>query len=152
MRLSSGETILITVYLGLVEEQAVHSEMVVIMISRETQKTLIGWEQVSPRKITSKFKTTHKRISLKIIQFYAPTYDDTKDKFNQPLEETIRKCSARDIIIVMGDMNAKVGTDNTGFEEIMGTKVIGTMNENGELFCKLLFYIQPGNWRNHLST
>ena len=38
----------------------------------------------------------------------------------------------------MGDMNAKVGSYNTGFEEIMGTRGLGTMNENGELlasFC-----------------
>ena len=32
-------------------------------------------------------------------------------------------------------MNAKVGKDNTGFEEVMGTKGLGTMNENGELFA-----------------
>ena len=35
----------------------------------------------------------------------------------------------------MGDMNAKVGNDNTGFEEVMGKNRIGTMNENGELFA-----------------
>ena len=30
----------------------------------------------------------------------------------------------------MGDMNAKVGNENTGFEEIMGKKGMGKMNEN----------------------
>ena len=34
----------------------------------------------------------------------------------------------------MGDTNAKVGSDNTGREEIMGKHGLGTMNENGELF------------------
>ena len=35
----------------------------------------------------------------------------------------------------MGDMNAKVGQDNTGRELIMGKEGIGDINENGELFA-----------------
>ena len=73
--------------------------------------------------MTAKFQTTNKNISLNIIQCYAPTNDaddETKDEFYQLLEETTRKLSTKDITIVMGDMNAKVGNDNTGFEEVMG--------------------------------
>ena len=40
----------------------------------------------------------------------------------------------RDIVIVMGDMNAKVGSDNTGREHVMGAEGMGTINENGEFF------------------
>ncbi|VDI59975.1 Hypothetical predicted protein [Mytilus galloprovincialis] len=32
----------------------------------------------------------------------------------------------------MGDMNAKVGFDNTGYERVMGTHGCGKINENGE--------------------
>ena len=135
IRLTSGETIL---YSGHVGEHATHSEGVAFMISTQAKKTLIGWEPVSPRIITTKFKTNHKRISLNIIQCYAPTNDaddETKEEFYQLLKETTRKLSTRDITIIMGDINAKVGTDNTGFEEVMGTKGLGTINENGELFA-----------------
>ena len=53
---------------------------VAIMIStKETQKTLVGWEQASQIIITSKFITTQKRISLNIIQCYAPTNDVDED-------------------------------------------------------------------------
>ena len=39
----------------------------------------------------------------------------------------------RDVKIVMGDINAKVGTDNTGREEVMGKHgARAEMNENGE--------------------
>lgn len=34
----------------------------------------------------------------------------------------------------MGDMNAKVGEDNTEREIIMGKHSVGGQNENGELF------------------
>ena len=32
----------------------------------------------------------------------------------------------------MGDLNAKVGIDDAGFEEVMGRHGHGEMNENGE--------------------
>nr|KAG5689204.1 hypothetical protein BaRGS_014860 [Batillaria attramentaria] len=35
----------------------------------------------------------------------------------------------------MGDFNAKIGSDNTGYEEVMGTYGLGELNENGERFA-----------------
>lgn len=32
----------------------------------------------------------------------------------------------------MGDANAKVGEDSTGYEEVMGNHSLGVMNDNGE--------------------
>ena len=43
----------------------------------------------------------------------------------------------KDITILMGDFNAKIGMDNTGYEDIMGTHGLGQMNENGERFADL---------------
>ena len=37
--------------------------------------------------------------------------------------------------IVLGDINAKVGEDNSGREENMGKHGVGSMNENGGLFA-----------------
>ena len=40
--------------------------------------------------------------------------------------------------ILMGDLNAKIGSDNSGYEEVMGRQGLGRMNENGEMladFC-----------------
>ena len=39
--------------------------------------------------------------------------------------------------ILMGDFNAKIGSSNRGYEEVMGTHGIGEMNENGEMFTDL---------------
>ena len=33
----------------------------------------------------------------------------------------------------MGDFNAKIGSNNRGYEEVMGIHGIGEMNENGEM-------------------
>lgn len=37
----------------------------------------------------------------------------------------------------MRDFNAKVGRNNTSYEEIMGKHDLGTMNKNGEMFANL---------------
>ena len=43
----------------------------------------------------------------------------------------------RDITIVMGDFNAKIGADSTGYEDTIGTQGLGQMNENGERFADM---------------
>ena len=40
----------------------------------------------------------------------------------------------KDVTILMGDFNAKIGSINRGFEETMGQQGLGIVNENGELF------------------
>ena len=46
----------------------------------------------------------------------------------------------RDILIVTGDFNAKIGNDNTGREKIMGREGLGTMNDNGEMFADFCMF------------
>ena len=48
----------------------------------------------------------------------------------------------------------KVGSDNTGREEIMGKHGLGTMNENGELFadfCTFNDLVIGGNAQSHMG-
>ena len=45
--------------------------------------------------------------------------------------------SLRDVNILMGDFNAKIGKDNIGYEDIMGQHGLGDMNENGECFANI---------------
>nr|KAG5714565.1 hypothetical protein BaRGS_007011 [Batillaria attramentaria] len=79
-----------------------------------------------------------KDIKLNIIQCYAPTNDaeeEKKDDFYQQLQTVIDRGGAKDMTILMGDFNAKIGSDNTGYEDTMGTHGLGQMNENGERFA-----------------
>nr|KAG5687140.1 hypothetical protein BaRGS_019218 [Batillaria attramentaria] len=86
----------------------------------------------------TKFITKKKDIKLNIIQCYAPTNDaeeEKKDDFYQQLQTVIDRGGAKDMTILMGDFNAKIGSDNTGYEDTMGTHGLGQMNENGERFA-----------------
>ena len=49
----------------------------------------------------------------------------------------ISYCPRRNITIMMGDFNAKIGRDNRDYEEIMGQHGLGEMNDNGERFAEL---------------
>ncbi|KAK7103278.1 hypothetical protein V1264_018210 [Littorina saxatilis] len=138
VRLSSGEEVL---YSGHQEEGAPHTLGVALMLAPEAQRALIGYEAISPRIITAKFATKKKNINLNIIQCYAPTNDEPdvekKDNYYWQLQAVLDGIKDRDITLVMGDFNAKVGGENAGYEDIMGKHGLGQMNDNGERFAEM---------------
>ena len=95
----------------------------------------MAWEPVSPRLLSARFYSKGRNIT--IIQGYAPTNaaeEEEKADFYSSLQSLYDRSPRRDIKIVMGDMNAKVGDNNTHRESIMGKHRVGTCNENGEIF------------------
>lgn len=132
--LQTGELLL---YSGHEEEKAPHTEGVGLLLSTTARKALIGWEAHGPRIITATLRTTKRKIKLNVIQCYAPTNDSDdgkKDDFYSRLQSILEQQKEKDINILMGDFNAKIGGDNTGFEKVMGKHGLGEMNENGERF------------------
>lgn len=99
-----------------------HERGVGILMSPKAKRSLLEYRQISERIILARFRS--KLRNIVVIQCYAPTddmrYAEQKDLFYHQLEDTITTCRRGDIKIVMGDFNAKVGTDNQGFEEVMG--------------------------------
>ena len=131
-RLSTGETV---IYSGHPEDNHELTEGVAIMMSPTATKALIQWEPISSRLMTARFNSKGRRVT--IIQCYAPTNNadqEKKEQFYRQLQSTIDNTPVGDIKILMGNMNAKLGLDNTGRELIMGREALGEMNENGELF------------------
>ncbi|KAK7103731.1 hypothetical protein V1264_018575 [Littorina saxatilis] len=136
-RLMTGELLL---YSGYEENDAHHTQGVGLMLSKQAQRSLIGWEAHGPRIITASFRTKKKRIKMHVVQCYAPTNDnedEEKDHFYSRLQRILETYPDKDVTILMGDVNAKIGSDNTGYERVMGTHALGVMNENGERFVDL---------------
>ena len=107
---------------------------------------------VNSRIITAKFTTKKKDIRLSIIQCYTPTNDaeeEKKDDFYQQLQAVIDRRGAKDITTLMGDFNPKIGMDNTGYEDIMGTHGTGTDERKWWVLCRP---VCPGDKRQHLPT
>ncbi|VDO93245.1 unnamed protein product [Schistosoma margrebowiei] len=128
-RPATGEMLL---YSGHEEENAPHTQGVALMLSKVARNVLVGWESHGSRIIKASFKTNKEGITKNIIQCYAPTNDsndDIKDQFYERLQSIIEKCPRKDVTILMGDLNTKVGIDNTGYEDIMGRQGLGESNE-----------------------
>ena len=72
----------------------------------------MGCQPISSRLITIRLRATP--FNITIVQAYAPTtdYDDEKiEGFYEQLQEVVDQIPKKDILIVQGDWNAKVGKD-----------------------------------------
>jgi hypothetical protein len=122
-------------YSGRPEGENLSREGMGIWLDKEARRSLIEWQRVSTRIIVARFKTNIKNIVM--VQRYAPTAvaeDVERQEFYMQLNDILKKQKTKDIIIVGGDLNAKVGQDNKGLEHVMGRHGLEQRNENGQLF------------------
>nr|VZI51953.1 unnamed protein product [Spirometra erinaceieuropaei] len=71
-----------------------------------------------------------------IISAYAPTMtnpDAARDKFYEDLHALLATVSKADKLIVLGDFNARVGTDHTAWRGVLGPHGLRGSNDNGLL-------------------
>ena len=74
-----------------------------------------------------------------IVNAYAPTVtnpDEVKDKFYDDLDSVISAAPRNDKLILLGDFNARVGTDHQTWEGVNGTEGVGKCNSNGLLLLR----------------
>ena len=72
---------------------------------------------------------------------YAPTLDsadDVKDRFYDTLYSTLRSISRSDIVILLGDFNARVGRNHGISQGVIGHHGVCNMNSNGLRLLSLL--------------
>ena len=136
-KLHSSELLL---YSGHEDVGSPHTQGMALMLSKTAQKALIGWAAHGPRIIAASFKTKVRRVSMNVIQCYAPTNDSedgVKDQFYHRLQSVIDNLPERDVTILMGDFNAKIASDNIVYEEVVGQHGLGVMSDNGERLADL---------------
>lgn len=127
----------IFLYSGM-EDGKSHQHGVGILMSPKMQHSLLAWNPINERIITARITLNGNQIT--IIQCYAPTDIaelSEKESFYEILSSLLNKTNKTDIIILMGDFNAKVGYITENFEDIMGKHGIGDRNENGEFLLEL---------------
>ncbi|KAK3804299.1 hypothetical protein RRG08_029561 [Elysia crispata] len=77
---------------------------------------------------------SNRGININILQLYGLT-NAASEEFYDQLQRITEKLPRKDVNIIMGDANAKVGSDNISYEEVMGKQGLGVMNDNGEIFA-----------------
>uniref|UniRef100_W5MT28 Reverse transcriptase domain-containing protein n=1 Tax=Lepisosteus oculatus TaxID=7918 RepID=W5MT28_LEPOC len=75
------------------------------------------------------FRIRGKLLNITVLQVYAPTTDAPK-RFNAKIEEALEQVPKKDIIYIMGDFNAKVGSQEEA--KIIGWCGLGERNEAGD--------------------
>ncbi|VDO88600.1 unnamed protein product [Schistosoma margrebowiei] len=152
-RLNTREMLL---YSGNEEENAPHTQGVAPMLSKIARNALVGWKSHGSRIIKASLKTKKDGILMNIIQCYAPTNDsngDIKDQFYEQLQSIVEKCARKDLTILMGDLNAKVEIDNTGYADIKGRHgLTGREKRKWRKICKSVCIQQIGHRRYNIST
>ena len=74
-----------------------------------------------------------------LISAYAPTMtnlEETKDKFYDDLESLLATVPKEDKLLILGDFNARVGTDHKTWEGTIGRNGVGKSNSNGHLLLR----------------
>ena len=77
---------------------------------------------------------------ITIINVYAPTMtypDEEKEAFYEQLRGVVGGVPAGDKLIILGDFNARVGSDHTTWSSVLGKFGKGQQNANGELLTCL---------------
>ena len=70
------------------------------------------------------------------ISVYAPTMTNTdvaEEEFYSDPPETIRRVPSDDRLILVGDFNARVGSDTEKWKGVLGSHGVGKCNADGEL-------------------
>lgn len=115
---------------------------VAFVTSKHISKFALGYNPVSDRIITLRLQG--RPLNVSFIQVYAPTStasEDTVESFHNQLQDTLDNVPKRDIAMIVGDFNAKVGE---GFQLEEEQKVIGKYgpgmrNERGNKLMDFCF-------------
>uniref|UniRef100_A0A914XMQ5 Endonuclease/exonuclease/phosphatase domain-containing protein n=1 Tax=Plectus sambesii TaxID=2011161 RepID=A0A914XMQ5_9BILA len=119
-----------------------HAEGVGFALSKQAAASVLCFRLLSSRLATLTLTGT---IRTHIFSIYTPTEvspDSTKDDFYSDLQEAIDSVPAKDLLLLAGDFNAHVGTNRSGWEEILGNFSHGTANDNG---LRLLSFASANN-------
>ena len=119
-------------------QQDTHHRVVALITNKQSASTLMEWEPINERLIKARFNS--KYCKLTIIQCYAPandSEDEVKEDSHEQLQAEFAKVPQHYMLLVMGDMNANIGSDNTGRERVMGSQGCGTINNTGERLVNL---------------
>jgi len=117
------------------------------------------WEAVNERIIMVRLGC--RPINISLIAVYAPINPskgqkadmDVSDNFYINLQETVDKVPKGDMLLIVGDFNARVGKEvNQGPGNVVGPHTVDSINENGKRmidFCNLNSLIVTNTFFQH---
>src|SRR3984885_9220133 len=106
---------------------------VAIMCDKTSANAIMGYNTVNDRILSVRFRG--RQVNTTMVQVYAPTSaasEEEHDRFYIELQNVIDRTPTGDILVIIGDFNAKVGQKKGGNRNTMGDYGLGEQNEAGE--------------------
>lgn len=103
------------------------------VVAPELSKHIEVVEQIDERIISISIKLKEGGMSL--VQVYAPQQGRIaaeKEEFYRKLQQTVDGIKYGQQLIIIGDWNGHIGSERTGYEDIIGPHSVGTKNVEGD--------------------
>ena len=108
------------------------------MVNKRVRNAVLGCNLINDRMISVRFQG--KPFNITVIQLYAPTSNAEEAEaewFYEDLQDLLELTPKKDVIFIIGDWNAKVGSQET--PGVTGKFGLGIRNEEGQRlteFCQ----------------
>ena len=125
-------------------QESLRRNGVAIMVNRRVRNAVLGCNLKNDRMISVRLQG--KPFNITVIQVYAPTSNAEEAEVEQFYEDLLELTRKKDVLFIIGDWNAKVGSQETpGVTDKFG---IGVQNEGGKRvteFCQENMLIRANN-------
>ena len=119
-------------------QESLRRNGVAIMVNKRVQNAVLRCNLKNDRMISVRFQG--KPFNITVIQVYAPTSNTEVievERFYEDLQHLLELTSRKDVLFIIGDWNAKVGSQE--IPGVMGKFGLGVQNEAGQ---KLIEFCQ----------
>ena len=119
-------------------QESLRRNGVAIMVNKRVWNAVLGFNLKNDRRISVRFQG--KPFNITLIQVYAPTSNAEETEvewFYEDLQDFLELTPKKDVLFIIGDWNAKVGSQETS--GITGKFGLGIRNEAGQRlteFCQ----------------
>ena len=101
------------------------------MVNKRVRNAVLGCNLKNDRMISVHFQG--KPFNIMVIQVYAPTHNVEEaevEQFYEDLQDLLELTPPKDILFIIGDWNAKIGSQET--PGVTGTFGLGVQNKAGQ--------------------
>ena len=136
-------------YIYYCRKESLRRNRVVIMVNKRVQNAVLGCNLKNDRMISVHFQD--KPFNITVIQVYAPTTNTEEaevERFYEDPQDLLELTPKRDVLFIIGDWNAKVGSKETpgvtgkfglGMQNEAGQRLIEFRQENALVIANTLF-------------
>ena len=117
-------------------QESLRRNGIAIMVNKRVRNAVLGCNLKNDKMISVRFQG--KPFNIRVIQVYAPTTNDEEAEvewFYEDLQDLLELTPKKDVLFIIGDWNAKVGSQET--PGVPGKFGLGIRNEAGQRLIEL---------------